>query len=106
MAEDDVETLHQVVSSTRDARPSFVEVARVTTGEIPSVAPTRLEDGDPHVDEKSGPPEIFGSVSREVLCLAVCTWAPASQVLSPCLLDLTAGCQYRISPRGLGYNRN
>jgi len=83
MAEEDVEGLHQVVSTTREARPSFVEVARVTTGEIPSVAPTKLEEGESHVHEKSGPPEIFGSVGREVLCLAVCTWAPASQVFSP-----------------------
>ena len=75
-----MDSLHQVVSHPRDSRPSFVEVARVTTGEIPSEAPTQLEQGEAGVDEKSEPPEIFGSLRRELACISVCTWAPASQV--------------------------
>jgi len=64
---------------TNLGRISFVEVARVTTGDIPSVAPTRI---DSDISRHSGPPAIFGSLKRELLVLSICTWAPASQVVS------------------------
>jgi len=58
-------------------RPSFIEVARVTTGEMPSVAPTTLGDPDAGIDR---PPASFGSLTREILVIAVCTWAPGGGV--------------------------
>ena len=61
-------------------RLSFVEVARVTTGDISTVAPTRVDSGTSR-SSISGPPAIFGSLKKELLILGICTWAPASQVI-------------------------
>jgi hypothetical protein len=58
-------------------RPSFIEVARVTTGEMPSVAPTMLGNPESGIDR---PPASFGSLTREILVIAVCTWAPGGGV--------------------------
>jgi hypothetical protein len=77
MADEGGISLNRVTSAR--SRPSFIEVARVTTGEIPSIAPTTLEDGGRHIHGIDAPPAHFGSVKREILILAVCTWAPASQ---------------------------
>ena len=70
-------------ASSVHERPSFMEVARVTTGEIPPITPTTLEDAvlTRAVSGIDRPPAIFGSTRRELLIISVCTWAPASQVV-------------------------
>jgi hypothetical protein len=82
MADDGAIPLHPVASTSRESRVSFVEIARPTTGEIPTVAPTPLEEATETVNAPGvdGPPAIFGSKSRELLVICICTWAPASQV--------------------------
>ena len=57
-----------------------MEVARVTTGEIPTVTPTMIEEARETISGVNGPPAIFGSTSRELLVIGICTWAPAAQV--------------------------
>lgn len=80
---DKEEDVHRV--SSVQERPSFMEVARATTGEIPSIVPTTLEEAElsrtfSAVSGIDRPPAIFGSTRRELLIIAVCTWAPAGQV--------------------------
>jgi hypothetical protein len=58
-----------------------MEVARPTTGEIATVAPTLLEEATKNVSGIDGPPAIFGSKRGELLVIGICTWAPASQVI-------------------------
>jgi hypothetical protein len=74
-------------------RPSFIEVARVTTGEMPSVAPTTLGNPDAGIDR---PPASFGSLTREILVIAVCTWAPGGGVFP------NGVCRLTDRPRVLG----
>jgi hypothetical protein len=83
MADDGAIPLHPDMSTSRDSRVSFVEVARVTTGEIPTVAPTIIEEARENVSGVDGPPAIFGSTSREFLVIGICTWAPAAQAKQP-----------------------
>ena len=92
MTDDGAIPLHPVMSTSRDSRVSFVEVARVTTGEIPTVAPTIIEEARETVSGLDGPPAIFGSTGREFLVIGICTWAPAGQVKHP-LPSLIVGCE-------------
>jgi len=82
MANDGAIPLNRVKSQVPDGRPSFVEVARPTTGELPSVAPTSLENGLSRVVSVNARPTIFRSTGKELLIISICTWAPASQVFS------------------------
>jgi hypothetical protein len=111
MADDETMDIRRMGSSSHlESGPSFLEVARVTTGELPSVAPTTLEEGQSgevtNVPGTDGPPASFGCTQKEILIITICTWAPASQVVPEFSGNLTAfvGCQHWLSARWLRHH--